>query len=202
MIGVADTRLVGLLGPADVRTALESAGAGALLLADCNLGPDALREALAAGRAGHRVAVDAVSTAKVTRLPADLGGLDLLFCNRDEARAWLAHHRMPTPAGDPGLAAAMHAAGAAGVVLGSGPDGVSPARSGRRVGDPGGAGPGGRRHRRRRRPGRRGAGRPSPAAGPCRSVRRAVAGAGPGDRAGSGPTEPALVDSVVGRWNG
>ncbi len=55
---------------------------------DCNLTPQALAGCVATARtAGARVAADAVSTAKAVRLPADLSGVDILFCNLDEARA-------------------------------------------------------------------------------------------------------------------
>jgi pseudouridine kinase len=50
----------------------------------------------------------------------------VLFCNRDEARAWLAHHRPGEEPADPaGLARRLVAAGAAVVVLTDGPDGVT-----------------------------------------------------------------------------
>ena len=92
------------------------------LVLDCNLHASVLAHGLAAGgRAGARVAVDAVSTAKVTRMPADLSGVDLLFCNGDEARALLA-----SPAGIPDATAAAQVveAGARAVVLTRGADGL------------------------------------------------------------------------------
>ncbi len=86
------------------------------VFADCNL-PAASLEALAArafGGAGYRLAVDAVSVAKSARLPVGLGGVDLLFANRDEAAA-LATRRGSSPPAD--HAAALLRAGAAAVVV-------------------------------------------------------------------------------------
>jgi pseudouridine kinase len=93
---------------------------------DGNLSATVLAHALARGRTEETpVAVDAVSTAKVTRLPADLHGLALLSCNRDEARAWLSHHRRAAPAGDDvALALALTGAGAAAVLLTRGAAGL------------------------------------------------------------------------------
>lgn len=56
------------------------------VFADCNLASDAL-EHLADSETITFLAIDAVSRAKVRRLPRDLTGIDLLFLNRDEAEA-------------------------------------------------------------------------------------------------------------------
>lgn len=67
--------------------------AGARVFADCNLPAATLAQALARARLdGVPLAVDAVSMIKVTRLPADLSGIDTLFCNLDEAGALARHH--------------------------------------------------------------------------------------------------------------
>ncbi len=98
--------------------AREPARAGGWLLLDCNLGAVVLQEALArAGSGDVRLAVDAVSAPKVTRLPATLAGTSVLFCNADEAGAWLAHHRREVPADAPARAQALRDAGARAVVL-------------------------------------------------------------------------------------
>lgn len=58
------------------------------IFADCNLPAATLGDLI--GRCASsrsKLAVDAVSTAKVERLPRRLNGVDLLFLNRDEARA-------------------------------------------------------------------------------------------------------------------
>ena len=63
---------------------------------DCNLERAVLADAIRRAAAGDvRLAVDAVSAPKAARLPADLRGVSVLFCNGMEARAWAA----PAPAG-------------------------------------------------------------------------------------------------------
>jgi pseudouridine kinase len=91
------------------------------LFVDCNLPADVLAQALACG---VPVVVDAVSTPKVVRLPADLGAVTVLSGNADEARAWLRHHGHDPAGDDETLAARLHAAGPAGVLLTRGAAGV------------------------------------------------------------------------------
>ncbi|MFZ0159084.1 MAG: carbohydrate kinase family protein [Kineosporiaceae bacterium] len=95
------------------------------LFADCNLPIDTLAHAVRRARAeGTRLAVDAVSTPKVGRLPRDLTGIDVLFCNDDEAYALAAHHGWPMTGNVLDLAQLLHEHGARHVVLSRGPDGV------------------------------------------------------------------------------
>jgi pseudouridine kinase len=101
------------------------------LFLDCNLRADVIAGALRrAVEAGTPVAVDAVSTPKVTRLGTGLRGVRVLFCNLDEARALLAvlpgGTRTPPapPTAPPQVAAALVAAGAGTVVLTLGPGGA------------------------------------------------------------------------------
>lgn len=136
VLGVADMAVLDGIRPADVDRAWPVTSAGApgphqvvarpWVVADCNLAPDTLARVLQrGGQSGVRVAVDAVSTPKVTRLPADLTGISVLFCNHDEAVALLAAHGRDAADGDDAcLARRLHAAGAAAVVLTRGPDGV------------------------------------------------------------------------------
>jgi pseudouridine kinase len=101
---------------------------------DGNLSAVVLAQALQlARRDGTALVVDAVSTAKVTRLPSSLEGLTLLSCNRDEARAWLAFHQLavqrsalgePADPSDIALAQALRAAGAQAVLLTLGASGL------------------------------------------------------------------------------
>jgi pseudouridine kinase len=100
---------------------------GGWLFLDGNLSAAVLAHALQrARREGLPLAVDAVSTPKVTRLPADLTGIGVLSCNADEARAWLAHHGHAgsTGADDVAAARAIGAAGAAVVLLTRGARGL------------------------------------------------------------------------------
>lgn len=58
------------------------------VFADANLTPETLAGVVGhARRTGIRLALDAVSVPKAARLPRDLTGVDLLFCNLDEAVA-------------------------------------------------------------------------------------------------------------------
>jgi pseudouridine kinase len=118
VIGVAAMDVFTAISASDLDRGIAD-GADWLFL-DCNLHPAVLEYGLAAGVS---VAVDAVSTVKVTRLPGDLSGVDLLFCNADEARAYLTD---PSGAGvsDTGAAARLLDAGAGAVVLTRGAAGL------------------------------------------------------------------------------
>ncbi len=57
---------------------------------DCNLSAAALASVIALARdRGARIAVDGVSVAKIARLPKRLDGIDILFCNNDEAASYV-----------------------------------------------------------------------------------------------------------------
>ena len=119
VLGVAAMDVMAEISADDVEAAL-AARRPAWVFLDCNLTAEALAGALAACRtAGVRVAVDAVSTPKAVRLPADLTGVDVLFCNVDEARALAGD--LPGSTDDAGyeteLAAAVHRRGCGAVVL-------------------------------------------------------------------------------------
>jgi pseudouridine kinase len=82
---------------------------------------------------GVRLVVVAVSAPKITRLPSRLDGVDILFCTRDEARAWLAGHGERTETSDlpdADLVARLCGAGARSVVLTRGAGGAVAAVSG------------------------------------------------------------------------
>jgi len=84
------------------------------IFADCNLPSASLHELIdMARRDSSMLAIDAVSTVKITRLPRDLTGIGLLFLNLDEAEAFLGI----SGAQPHGLAAALLECGAARVVL-------------------------------------------------------------------------------------
>lgn len=127
-IGAAAMAVLDRIGADRLAAAWPAADGGNWVFCDGNLGPDVLAAAIAlARRTGVALAVDAVSTHKVIRLPADLRGLSLLSCNRDEALAWLAGHQHPVGLGaadDMALASALHAAGAAAVLLTRGAEGL------------------------------------------------------------------------------
>ena len=83
-LGVADMAVLDNLTLDDAASAPPSPW----IFADCNC-PAALLAGLIERTDGRRLAVDAVSTPKVLRLPERLDGLDLLFLNLDEAAAVL-----------------------------------------------------------------------------------------------------------------
>ena len=106
VMGASDMRAIEALPFERVRVA--PADDVGWTFADCNLSPEALRALIAMPRPdGHRLAIDAVSIAKAARLPPDVRGVDLLFCNVAEARAYLATDDPPDA-----LAQALRARGA------------------------------------------------------------------------------------------
>jgi pseudouridine kinase len=121
-MGPAEAALAGAIGPI-----LEAADEADFVFADANLPREAIATLLAR-RAGARwrLAFDAVSVAKARRLPARIEGIDLLFCNADEARAVTG---LATGArGD--LAAALRALGAGAAIVTGGREGVDAAFAG------------------------------------------------------------------------
>jgi pseudouridine kinase len=122
VIGVADMAVLEQVTVPEVDAAWPSAGltdlATAWVVLDCNLAPQVLSAALERGRrTGIPVAVDAVSTAKVVRLPQRLDGVAVLFANRDEARGYLSGAQGSASDDDATLARRLQACGAAAVVL-------------------------------------------------------------------------------------
>jgi pseudouridine kinase len=118
VLGVAVMAVLDALTEEDLDVAWPRGG---WIVLDCNPSPRVLEHALARARGDSsvRLVAVAVSAPKIVRLPADLSGVDMLFCTRDEACAWLAEHGSPLPdqAGPADVAAAVRAAGARAVVL-------------------------------------------------------------------------------------
>ncbi|MBD2746608.1 carbohydrate kinase family protein [Microvirga sp. BT688] len=112
-LGLANMSIFDGLTPALLRK-VEPHFRSAWLFADCNLPSETLHALVdVARRQSLTLAVDAVSTPKVMRLPQDLTGVGLLFLNLDEARACLGE-----PEASPEKAAArLRACGAERVVL-------------------------------------------------------------------------------------
>lgn len=136
VIGVAAMGVLDRLDSALVNANADRLRAADWVFADCNAAADGLSALIDLRRnAGFRLAVDAVSTPKVTRLPADLGGIDVLFLNADEARA-LVGTAEATTAGPAALAAAVLARGAGAVVLTLGASGALVASSARTLAVP------------------------------------------------------------------
>jgi pseudouridine kinase len=96
--------------------------AGAIVFADANLTARALEATVAAARSRPCfLALDAVSIAKASRLPDDLGGVGLVVMNEDEAAASLGRRGPPEDQAQRlvarGAAAAVVTRGSAGAVL-------------------------------------------------------------------------------------
>lgn len=119
-LGLANMAVFDELTPALLRRS-EAEFGSSWLFADCNLPSETLHALvdLARGRS-LMLAVDAVSTPKVTRLPRDLAGIGLFFLNLDEARAFL---EAPDTAPD-AAARALLAQGAERIVLTLGANGL------------------------------------------------------------------------------
>jgi pseudouridine kinase len=132
-LAVADMEIFDLIGPEALTRALPSLAAARWVFAESNL-PAATLASLAArpGGATYRLAVDAVSVHKATRLPRDLSGIDLVFANADEATAYLSAAHGIAPEGPEAVAWSLRAAGARAVVLTRGADGALVAQ-GRRL---------------------------------------------------------------------
>lgn len=137
-LGIADMGIFDLLTPAALGRAWPHLAGAAWVFADTNLPEDTL-QALILRQGGGRYAltVDAVSTHKVRKLPANLAGIDLLFMNADEAAALLSRP-VPQDIGgaleaaraivDRGAKRAQVSMGAAGLAIaGDGFDAVVPA---------------------------------------------------------------------------
>ncbi|MBM6583723.1 carbohydrate kinase family protein [Microvirga sp. BT689] len=88
-VGLANMTIFDELTPALLRKA-EADLQSAWIFADCNLPAETLHALVEiAHRHSLMLAIDAVSSPKVTRLPRDLTRVGLLFLNIDEARAYL-----------------------------------------------------------------------------------------------------------------
>ena len=98
--------------------------AASWVFVDCNLPALVLRDLIVRKRGTRfKLAVDAVSTHKAERLPADLTGIDLLFLNKDEAETLLKldiQYTLPPEL----IAQALCERGARQVVLTLGADGL------------------------------------------------------------------------------
>jgi pseudouridine kinase len=120
LIGLAAIQITDRLTPARLQRHAAALARADWIFADANLPADSLTWLPRARRRG-RLAIDAVSSVKAERLPAELGGIDLLFCNRDEAAAILGG--TAGPADD--MARGLIARGAAAAVVSSGAGGLA-----------------------------------------------------------------------------
>ncbi|WP_176085929.1 carbohydrate kinase [Martelella sp. HB161492] len=119
--GIADMAIFDQLTPALLERVWPSIAAARWVFADCNLPAETLARLIERrAQSRFRLAIDAVSTPKVAKLPKDLTGVDLLFMNLDEASACLGRSFPRDGDGMRAAAEALRAAGAAEVVLSCG----------------------------------------------------------------------------------
>ena len=118
-VGMADMAIYEELTPEVLAQGLHRIGDRALWFADCNLPQKSLAYLRLNKPPGTWLAVDTVSVAKSERLRGVLDGVDLLFCNRDEAASLAGQAQDPDR-----LAMALRDRGAAAVIVSLGPDGA------------------------------------------------------------------------------
>lgn len=122
LLGVSDMEACDGIGRSFLAARWDRIAASTLVFADANLPAETLARLLLAGRErGCRLALDAVSVAKAARLPADLAGVEMLFCNVEEARVL-------TDGGEGGageLAAALRERGVDLAFVSEGPEGLA-----------------------------------------------------------------------------
>jgi pseudouridine kinase len=87
LIGVSDMRAIDAIRIEDMEERWEALAACRWLFVDCNVSAEVLAWCIERARTSDvRLAIDAVSEAKVQRLPPDLSGIDLLVLNEKEAQ--------------------------------------------------------------------------------------------------------------------
>ncbi|HWL02408.1 MAG TPA: PfkB family carbohydrate kinase [Microbacteriaceae bacterium] len=123
VIGINAMGVLARIRPSDIADApLDEAR---WVFAECNLDAETLLAVIERRREGgaFRLAIDAISTPKAQRLPADLTGIDLLCGNVDEANAILGRSEPGTPDGARSLARGLVARGAGAAMISIGPGG-------------------------------------------------------------------------------
>lgn len=128
---LADTGIFDRIDGALVARAQPDLARAAWVFADTNLTADVVGALVAGARkASYRLALDAVSVPKASRLPPSLSGADIVFLNVAEAAAYLGEHGV-APAGAEARAAAIRARGVRRAVVMDGAAGVVVAEAGR-----------------------------------------------------------------------
>lgn len=123
--GIADMAIFDRLTPALIENAWPSIASARIVFADCNLPSDTLAALIGRAKSGRfMLAIDAVSTPKVKRLPQNLDGIDMIFLNLDEAATLLGEAFSPDVDGMTQAAERLVSAGAGAAVLSCGVRGV------------------------------------------------------------------------------
>jgi pseudouridine kinase len=121
---LADTTIFDRFDAATLVRAKATFASAAWVFADTNLPADVVGALVANARgASYRLALDAVSVPKASRLPAALSGCEVVFLNAAEAASYLGAHGV-APRGAEACAAAIRARGARCAVVTDGADGV------------------------------------------------------------------------------
>ena len=119
VVAMANMAIYDEMTPDAMSDAITRLDGHSLWFADCNLPPGSLEFLRQMKSTDTILAVDAVSVAKAERLGHDLSGIDVVFCNRDEA-AILAGRA----GADSEMAEAIRRRGAEAVIVSLGADGV------------------------------------------------------------------------------
>jgi pseudouridine kinase len=126
VVGIADMSIFDLFQPDHIERAWPHLAAAGWVFADCNLSADALSTLINRRKSATcQLAIDAVSTHKAARLPKDLGGIDLLFMNIDEANALLGCSFGHTPDEATQAALALQQSGVGMAVVSAGAQGMA-----------------------------------------------------------------------------
>jgi pseudouridine kinase len=129
--GIADMSIFDLFAPAHLDRIWPHLQSAAWVFADCNLPAETLAALIARSRdARFKLAIDAVSTPKVRRLPAELAGVDLLFMNVDEANTVLGREGARDLGDAEACAVGLTRVGAREAVVSLGAKGIAVAGSG------------------------------------------------------------------------
>lgn len=126
VLGIADMGIFDLLLPAHFDRIWPHLAAANWVFSDTNPPAETLAAIIAKRKTSRfKLAIDAVSTPKATRLPADLSGIDLLFMNIDEANAVLRRGAGDAITDPEEAALALQAAGAEEAVVTVGARGIA-----------------------------------------------------------------------------
>ncbi|MEX2123654.1 MAG: carbohydrate kinase family protein [Woeseia sp.] len=128
-VGFADMGICDLMGRNFIQSRWLQIASAALVFADTNLPAESLSYLITGCREhGLTLVLDAVSASKARKLPLNLHGVDMLFCNTGEARAMLGDDIAKDVEG---MARALCRRGAASTIVTAGADGIAFANEGR-----------------------------------------------------------------------
>jgi pseudouridine kinase len=126
VLGIADMGIFDLLLPSHFDRIWPHLAAASWVFSDTNPPAQTLSAIIAKRKTSRfKLAIDAVSTPKATRLPEDLTGIDLLFMNIDEANAVLRRGADDAITDAEEAALALQAAGAEEAVVTMGARGIA-----------------------------------------------------------------------------